>query len=102
MILIFNFGKIFFDMTNYFKINKNQTILDSIDLSIKKSRDTENKKIPYAVVINTIHENSIALDNLTYFNKKVYISIPIIKNQNIGKNEIFLAFSEKELIDIVK
>ena len=89
-------------MTNYFKINKNQTILDSIDLSIKKARDTENKKLPYAVVINTIHENSIALDNLTYFNKKVYISIPIIKNKNIGKNEIFLAFSEKELIDIVK
>lgn len=88
-------------MTKSFKFDNTENILFCIDKSIKKAREIENRKFPYAVIINPKNGRLINFDNFTYLPKNGFKSIPIIKYQNIKEEEIRLVFSENELISII-
>lgn len=80
---------------------ENNNILSSIDASIRKARDLEIGKCPYAVVISSENSDQFNLENLTYLPKDGFKSIPIIKHPNVKENSLKLAFNEESLIDII-
>lgn len=88
-------------MTKSYKFDNTENILFCIDKSIKKVREIENRKFPYAVIINPINGRLINFDNFTYLPKNGFKSIPIIKNTNVDEKEIQLAYSEPELIELI-
>lgn len=81
---------------------ENNNILSSIDNSIKKARELELGKCPYAVVISTKNSSEIKLENLTYLPKDGFKSIPIIKLPHIKENHLHLAYNEESLIELIK
>lgn len=99
---MFDFVIIIFIMTNFIAYDNSENILCCIDRSIKKAREVEKKKSPYAIVINPKNSKSISLDNLTYLHKDGFKSIPIIKHANVNEKEVCLAYTEPELIEIIK
>lgn len=89
-------------MTNYYTFEESENILNCIDRSIKKAREIEMKKYPFAVVISPKNTSNLRLNCLTYLPKDGFKSIPIIKHPNVKEKEIKLAYSEIELIEIIK
>ena len=86
----------------YTAMNKNnKQILDTIDKAIKKCREIENKKFPYAVIVNIESAKDLHFESLTYLPKNGFKSIPIIKSKKLKKYDVRLAYSEKELIKYI-
>lgn len=81
---------------------ENNNILSSIDKSIKKAREMEAGKYPYAVIISSKNSGKFNLENLTYLPKDGFKSIPIVKHPTVAPNSIKLAYNEESLIQILE
>ena len=81
---------------------ENNNILSSIDKSIKKARQIEAGKYPYAVIISSKYADKFKLDNLTYLPKDGFKSIPIIKHPAVSPNALKLVYNEESLIQILE
>lgn len=88
-------------MTNSDTFNTKENILLCIDQSIKKAREIEKKKYPYAILINNKNGQNINVDSFTCLSKDGFKTIPVIKYPKIDDKEIKLTFSEQELLDII-
>lgn len=89
-------------MTNSDTFNTKENILLCIDQSIKKARETEKKKYPFAVLISPENGRKLNLDNFTCMSKKGFKSIPIIRVKNDNTFKFTLAYCEEELISILR
>lgn len=88
-------------MTKSFKFDNTENILFCIDKSIKKAREIEKKKFPYAVIINPKNARLINFDNFTYLPQNGFKCIPIIKHSNVKEEEIRLTYNETDLIELI-
>ena len=88
-------------MTDYCSYSDSENILSCIDRSIKKAREIEKKKYPYAVVINQKNGQNFKLDGFTCMSKNGFKSIPVIKHTNVNESDIKVVYSEHELIRII-
>lgn len=89
-------------MTDYCSYSDSENILSCIDRSIKKAREIEKKKYPYAVVINQKNGQNFKLDGFTCMSKNGFKSIPVIKQTNAKENRVQIAYNEHELIEIIQ
>lgn len=80
----------------------NEYLIKNIDNSFKKAREIEGKKYPYALLLNPIDAQKLGLDSFTYLPKSGFKSIPILAKQNIEPDNFQIAFSENELIELLK
>lgn len=83
-----------------FKIEND--LIKSIDKSFREAREFENKKCPFAVVLNPENGQNLSFNSFTYLSKSGFKSIPIIKHSKIKHDILKIAFTEAELIDIIK
>lgn len=77
----------------------NKQLLYNIDKAIKRCREIENNKFPYAVTINIETNNELGIGAFTYLSKQGFKSIPILNNKTIKKNNFKLVYTEEELIN---
>lgn len=76
-------------------------LIKSIDKSFRQARELENKKCPFAVVLNPENGQNLNFNSFTYLSKNGFKSIPIICNNKINKNEFHLAYTEQELVSLL-
>lgn len=88
-------------MTNSDTFNTKENILLCIDQSIKKAREIEKKKYPYAILINNKNGQNINVDSFTCLSKDGFKTIPVIKYFKIKEKEIKLIFDDNELNNIL-
>lgn len=89
-------------MTNSDTFNTKENILLCIDQSIKKAREIEKKKYPYAILINNKNGQNINVDSFTCLSKDGFKTIPVIKYPKIDYKEIKLVYNENELVSLIK
>ena len=78
-------------------MDKNNTqLLYNIDKAIKRCREIENNKFPYAIILNSKFDNNLQIESFLYLSKKNFKNIPIIKNKELNTN-FQLIYSEEEL-----
>lgn len=89
-------------MTDYFSYSDLENLLSCIDRSIKKAREIEKNKYPYAVVINQKNGQNFKIDSFTCMSKNGFRSVPVVKHPNVKENRVHIAYNEPELIEIIQ
>nr|DAJ74753.1 MAG TPA: hypothetical protein [Caudoviricetes sp.] len=88
-------------MTKSYKFDDTENILFCIDKSIKKVREIEKRKFPYAILINKKNGQMINIESFTCLSKNGFKTIPIVEYPEIKEKEIKLTFMEQELLELI-